>query len=163
MAVQRLALVAACLILAACDSPAETPSPSAPQTSPAAVAVLTMTDGECALRGDMAFPDGELSLHVVNDSPDMANIEVLNAMAGHTFTDIADLFTQVQAALDADQALPPPPDWLIEWARVEVDAGSEADLRRPLPAGTYAVLCGQIRLPGSLLRVFLLGPIDVTE
>ncbi|MDP9468944.1 MAG: hypothetical protein M3P32_09450 [Chloroflexota bacterium] len=123
---------------------------------------VRLADG-CSLEENLDFTTGTMPVHAVNETDDLFNLELLEPTEGQSHDGIVAFFDQVQAALNSGEPLPTPPPWMTEVARMEVEAGQQADLDPPLGVGTYTVLCRQIRPPDELLRFMVLGPLDVTD
>ncbi len=131
--------------------------------SPPPSATVRLADDGCTLEGTFSFTTARVQLHLVNETSDLFNFELLQPTAGQTHDDIVALFEQVQAALDSGQPVPAPPPWLTEIARLTLEPGQEQGLEPSPGAGSYTILCGRVRQPDELFRVMVLGPIEVTE
>lgn len=163
MTLLRRGLVLVSLILAACASPAETPSASSSEVMPLVDTSLTatLTDVECRLEGPRQLEAGQVEILVINqDSADRGGFQLLRIRESGTYDDLSTHVAEEQARIEAGEEPIGIPAYAFEVVGTLIESGTQERLTATLEDGVYAVVCADWA-EGPSGRLLIVGPLTV--
>jgi hypothetical protein len=139
-----------------------TPAPPSPSAAVVDAGTITLTDDGCTWEGNPgSMRAGRVSIAASNETDDYGVFILHRLHPDRTFEEGRALIASIQEALKTGAEWPDAVSDAIDEGAAA--AGASGDIAAVTTAGTYGVVCSANTSPtGDILRVFLVGPLEVT-